>query len=74
MTGRVPRFPLVLLLVEYRSWCTAPNDAVTGNLMRKLLKFGHSMTVITFLGSVLVLWVFHHCATPGGVLLSVFGR
>ena len=60
MTGRVPRLPLVLLLVEYRSRCTAPNDAVTGNLMRKLLKFGHSMTAITFLGSVVVLWVFHH--------------
>ena len=28
--------------------------------MRKLLKFGHSMTAITFLGSVVVLWVFHH--------------
>ena len=60
MTGRVPRLPLVLLLVEYRSWCRDPNDAVTGNLMRKLLKFGHSMTAITFLGSVVVLWVFHH--------------
>ena len=38
----------------------APGIGVTGSLMRKLLKFGHSMTAITFLGSVVVLWVFHH--------------
>ena len=56
MTARL----LMLRLVAYRYWCSAPNDAVTGNLMRKLLKFGHSMTAITFLGSVVVLWVFHH--------------
>ena len=51
---------MVLLLLEHRSWCAAPYGAVIGNLMRKLLKFGHSMTAITFLGSVVVLWVFHH--------------
>ena len=27
--------------------------------MRKLLKFGHTMTAIGFLGSIAVLWVFH---------------
>ena len=37
----------------------APGYEVTGNVMRNILKFGHSMTAITFLGSVVVLWVFH---------------
>ena len=37
----------------------ASGIGVIGSLMRKLLKFGHSMTAITFLGSVVVLWVFH---------------
>ena len=68
----LPRLPLVLRLVEYRSWCTAPNDAVTGNLMRKLLKFGHSMTAITFLGSVVVLWVFHHYLPPPAEALEIY--
>ena len=37
----------------------ASGIGMIGSLMRKLLKFGHSMTAITFLGSVVVLWVFH---------------
>ena len=64
--------PSVLLLLGYRYWCTAPNDAVTGNLMRKLLKFGHSMTAITFLGSVVVLWVFHHYLPPPAETLEIY--
>ena len=63
---------MVLLLLEHRSWCAAPRSAVTGNLMRKLLKFGHSMTAITFLGSVVVLWVFHHYLPPPAVALEIY--
>ena len=43
-----------------RDTFVTPDDEVTGTFIRKLLKFGHSMTAITFLGSVVVLWVFHH--------------
>ena len=49
-----------------------PNNPVTGNLMRKLLKFGHSMTAITFLGSVVVLWVFHHYLPPPAEALEIY--
>lgn len=36
---------------------------------RKLLKFGHTMTGIAFLGSIIVLWVFHQqLAAPGDAL------
>ena len=72
MTGRAPWLPMVLLLVGYRYWCAAPNDAVTGNPMRKLLKFGHSMTAITFLGSAVVLWVFHHYLPPPAEALEIY--
>ena len=64
--------PMVLLPVEYRYWCTAPNDAVTGNLMRKLLKFGHTMTAIGFLGSIAVLWVFHQQLPAPGEALEIY--
>ena len=40
--------------------------------MRKLLKFGHSMTAITFLGSVVVLWVFHHYLPPPAEALEIY--
>lgn len=40
--------------------------------MRKLLKFGHSMTAITFLGSVVVLWVFHHYLSPPAEALEIY--
>ena len=69
---RAPLLPMVLLLVGYRYWCAAPNDAVTGNPMRKLLKFGHSMTAITFLGSVVVLWVFHHYLPAPAEALEIY--
>ena len=69
---RAPLLPMVLLLVGYRYWCAAPNDAVTGNPMRKLLKFGHSMTAITFLGSVVVLWVFHHYLSQPAEALEIY--
>ena len=69
---RAPWLPMVLLLVGYRYWCAAPNDAVTGNPMRKLLKFGHSMTAITFLGSVVVLWVFHHYLPAPAEALEIY--
>ena len=69
---RAPWLPMVLLLVGYRYWCAAPNDAVTGNPMRKLLKFGHSMTAIMFLGSVVVLWVFHHYLPPPAEALEIY--
>ena len=72
MTGRAPWLTMVLLLLEHRSWCAAPRSAVTGNLMRKLLKFGHSMTAITFLGSVVVLWVFHHYLPPPPEALEIY--
>ena len=72
MTGRAPWLTMVLLLLEHRSWCAAPCSAVTGNLMRKLLKFGHSMTAITFLGSVVVLWVFHHYLPPPAEALEIY--
>ena len=37
--------------------------------MRKLLKFGHTITAIGFLGSIAVLWVFHqHLPAPGEAL------
>ena len=72
MTGRAPWLTMVLLLLEHRSWCAAPRSAVTGNLMRKLLKFGHSMTAITFLGSVVVLWVFHHYLPPPAEALEIY--
>jgi uncharacterized membrane protein len=72
MMERAPLLPMVLLLVGYRYWCAAPNDAVTGNPMRKLLKFGHSMTAITFLGSVVVLWVFHHYLPPPAEALEIY--
>ena len=63
---------MVLRLMAHRSWCPALNVAVTGNLMRKLLKFGHSMTAITFLGSVVVLWVFHHYLPPPAEALEIY--
>ena len=69
---RAPWLPMVLLLVGYRYWCAAPNDAVTGNPMRKLLKFGHSMTAITFLGSLVVLWVFHHYLPAPAEALEIY--
>ena len=69
---RAPWLPMVLLLVGYRYWCAAPNDAVTGNPMRKLLKFGHSMTAIAFLGSVVVLWVFHHYLPAPAEALEIY--
>ena len=72
MMERAPWLPMVLLLVGYRYWCAVPNDAVTGNPMRKLLKFGHSMTAITFLGSVVVLWVFHHYLPPPAEALEIY--
>ena len=72
MTGRAPWLTIVLLLLEHRSWCAAPCSAVTGNLMRKLLKFGHSMTAITFLGSVVVLWVFHHYLPAPAEALEIY--
>lgn len=72
MTGRAPWLTMVLLLLEHRSWCAAPYGAVIGNLMRKLLKFGHSMTAITFLGSVVVLWVFHHYLPPPAEALEIY--
>ena len=72
MAGRAPWLTMVLLLLEHRSWCAAPRSAVTGNLMRKLLKFGHSMTAITFLGSVVVLWVFHHYLPPPAEALEIY--
>ena len=71
MTGRAPWLTMVLLLLEHRSWCAAPYGAVIGNLMRKLLKFGHSMTAITFLGSA-VLWVFHHYLPPPAEALEIY--
>ena len=40
--------------------------------MRKILKFGHSMTAITFLGSVIVLWVFHHYLPPPTDALEIY--
>lgn len=40
--------------------------------MRKLLKFGHSMTAITFLGSVVVLWVFHHYLPQPAEALEIY--
>ena len=40
--------------------------------MRKLLKFGHSMTAITFLGSAVVLWVFHHYLPPPAEALEIY--
>ena len=40
--------------------------------MRKLLKFGHSMTAITFLGSVVVLWVFHHYLPAPAEALEIY--
>lgn len=40
--------------------------------MRKLLKFGHSMTAITFLGSVVVLWVFHQQLPAPSDALEVY--
>ena len=72
MIRRAPLLPMVLLPVEYRYWCTAPNDAVTGNLMRKLLKFGHTMTAIGFLGSIAVLWVFHQQLPAPGEALEIY--
>ena len=45
---------------------------VTGGLIRKLLKFGHSMTAITFLGSLVVLWVFHHYLPPPAEALEIY--
>ena len=72
MTGRAPWLTMVLLLLEHRSWCAAHCSAVTGNLMRKLLKFGHSMTAITFLGSVVVLWVSHHYLPSPAEALEIY--
>ena len=69
---RAPWLPMVLLLVGYRYWCAAPNDAVTGNPMRKLLKFGHTMTAIGFLGSIAVLWVFHQQLPAPGEALEIY--
>jgi uncharacterized membrane protein len=40
--------------------------------MRHLLKFGHSMTAITFLGSVVVLWVFHQQLADPEAALEVY--
>ena len=40
--------------------------------MRKLLKFGHSMTAITFLGSVVSLWVLHHYLPPPEEALEIY--
>ena len=40
--------------------------------MRKLMKFGHSMTAITFLGSVVVLWVFQHYLPPPEEALEIY--
>ena len=40
--------------------------------MRNILKFAHSMTAITFLGSVVVLWVFHHYLPPPAEALEVY--
>ena len=72
MTGRAPWLTMVLLLLEHRSWCAAPYGAVIRNLMIKLLKFGHSMTAITFLCSVVVLWVFHHFFPPPAEALEIY--
>ena len=72
MTGRAPWLTMVLLLVGYRYWGAAPNDAVTGNPMRKLLKFGHTMTAIGFLGSIAVLWVFHQQLPAPGEALEIY--
>ena len=57
---------MVLLLLSI-VWC-GPYGAVIGNLMRKLLKFAHSMTAITFLGSVVVLWCFIITTSPAEAL------
>jgi hypothetical protein len=43
-----------------------------GEKMRKLIKFGHSMTAITFLGSVVVLWVFHQQLPSPSEALEVY--
>jgi uncharacterized membrane protein len=40
--------------------------------MRKILKFGHSMTAITFLGSVVVLWVFHQYLPSPAEALEIY--
>ena len=40
--------------------------------MRNILKFAHSMTAITFLGSVVVLWVFHNYLPPPAEALEVY--
>jgi hypothetical protein len=48
------------------------DNEVTGSFMRKLLKFGHSMTAITFLGSAVVLWVFHHYLPPPAEALEIY--
>jgi uncharacterized membrane protein len=40
--------------------------------MRQLLKFGHSITAITFLGSVVSLWVFHHYLPPPAEALEIY--
>ena len=40
--------------------------------MKKLMKFGHSMTAITFLGSVVVLWVFHQQLPSPSEALDVY--
>ena len=72
MTGRAPWLTMVLLLLEHRSWCAAPYGAVIGNLMRKLLKFGHTMTAIGFLGSIAVLWVFHQQLPAPGEALEIY--
>ena len=48
------------------------DNEVTESFMRKLLKFGHSMTAITFLGSAVVLWVFHHYLPPPAEALEIY--
>jgi hypothetical protein len=40
--------------------------------MRKLLKFGHTMTAIGFLGSIAVLWVFHQQLPAPGEALEIY--
>ena len=40
--------------------------------MRKLLKFGHTMTAIGFLGSIATLWVFHQQLPAPGEALEIY--
>ena len=72
MTARAPWLLMVLRLLEHRCWCEAHYSAVTGNLMRKLLKFGHTMTAIGFLGSIAVLCVFHQQLPAPGEALEIY--